>query len=71
MTDNVKPFRQAPDKFDAIVKAEGKLESDLIDAVRTAQLAGLPQSMLVGQVYSLLVSVEAGMGFIVDDGEPA
>lgn len=71
MTDNIKPFRPAPDKFDAIVKAEGKFESDLIDAVRAAQLAGLPQSMLVGQVYSLLVNVEAGMGFIVDDGEPA
>lgn len=67
----VTPFRTAPDKFDVILKAEGKFESDLVEAVRAAQLAGVPQSMLVGQVYSLLASVEAGMGFIVDGDEPA
>nr|WP_298117388.1 hypothetical protein [uncultured Pseudomonas sp.] len=67
----VTPFRTAPDKLDAILKAEGKFESDLVEAVRVAQLAGVPQSMLVGQVYSLLASVEAGMGFIVDGDEPA
>ena len=71
MTDNVKPFTRAPDKYESILKSEDQFDTDLNEAIKKAVIAGLPQSMLVGVMYSKLNDVEAGIAVILDGDEPA
>lgn len=69
---NVTKFPGKPDPLAAIRNAEVDFEASILEAVKAAQLAGVPQSMLVGRLYSILNDVEAGIAiFVDDDPEPA
>ncbi len=69
--DNIKQFTRPADRYELMLKSEGQFDDDLNEAIKKAILAGLPQSMLVGVMYSKLNDVESGIAVIVDGDEPA
>lgn len=70
--DKVTPFRKRKDPIEALKEAEINFEGDVLGAIKAAQDANMPESMIIGVLYRVMNDLDFGAIIFEPDGdEPA